>query len=63
MGRRPGVAGTDPFAHLAKKIAILEREMAVQREAIDRLKALGEARRTDLEVEKTHRANVGFHRL
>jgi hypothetical protein len=57
------MAATDPFADLAKKIAILEREMAVQREALDRLKALGKTRPTDLEVEKTHRANVAFHRL
>jgi hypothetical protein len=63
MARRPGLAGTDPFADLPKKISILEREMLVQRAALERLKALGETRRTDLEVEKTHRANVAFNRL
>jgi hypothetical protein len=63
MARRPELAGTDPFADLAKKISILEREMLVQRVALERLKALGETRRADLEVEKTHRANVAFNRL
>ena len=43
MARRPGMAGSYPFADLAKKIEILEREMAVQRVALERLKRLGEA--------------------
>jgi hypothetical protein len=41
MARRPRMAGVDPFADLAKKVEILEREMATQRLAIERLKALG----------------------
>jgi hypothetical protein len=41
MARRPKPAGVDPFADLAKKIEILEREMATQRTALERLKSLG----------------------
>jgi hypothetical protein len=63
MARRPAVAGTDLFADLAKKTAILERELAAQRVALERLKALGETRRTDLEVEKPHRPYVAFDGL
>ena len=33
--------GADPFVDLAKKIEILEREMATQREALVKLKAMG----------------------
>jgi hypothetical protein len=52
------MAGVDPFADLAKKIEILEREMATQREALERLKALGappQARRSaqDVQVRRT----------
>lgn len=43
MARRPKSAGIDPFADLTKKVEILEREMAVQRAALDRLKAMGRA--------------------
>ncbi len=35
---RPRKATVDPFADLQKKAAILEREMARQRAAMDRLK-------------------------
>jgi hypothetical protein len=44
MARRPRAAGVDPFADLAKKIEILEREMAVQRIALDKLKQMGAPR-------------------
>lgn len=40
MPRRPKALELDPFADLAKKVEILEREMSVQRAALDRLKAL-----------------------
>ena len=43
MAQQP--RGVDPFADLTKKIAILEREMATQRLALERLKALGQAPR------------------
>jgi hypothetical protein len=43
MARRIRIAGIDPFADLAKKIEILEREMATQRVALERLKAMGSA--------------------
>jgi hypothetical protein len=35
----------DSFADLAQKVKILEREMAVQRKAMDRLRELGSERR------------------
>jgi hypothetical protein len=41
MARRPRFGGVDPFADLAKKVAILEREMALQHVALERLKAMG----------------------
>lgn len=47
--RRRTAPGMDSFADLAQKIKILEREMAVQRQAMDRLKELGSERRiTDI---------------
>jgi hypothetical protein len=57
------MAGIDLFADLAKNIAILEREMAAQRVALDRLKALRETQRADLEVKKSDRTNVALDRL
>lgn len=62
MARRPRMAGPDTFADLAKKIAILEREMAVQQAALERLKALGESPRLDL-PEEADRSHVAFNRL
>lgn len=41
MARRRATEPVDPFADLAKKIEILEREMAVQRAALDKLKEMG----------------------
>ena len=40
MARRRGPAGADPFADLARKVEILEQEMAIQRAALDRLKEI-----------------------
>lgn len=40
MSRRRAAASDDPFADLERKVEILEREMAVQRAALDRLKEL-----------------------
>jgi hypothetical protein len=40
MPRRFRSAATDPLADLARKLEILEREMAVQRAAMERLKAM-----------------------
>ena len=57
MARRPRMAGADPLADLAKKSEILERELAAQREAFERLKALGAPRQTrrvqEVQVRKT----------
>ena len=41
MGRRPKPVGFESSADLARKVEILEREMAAQRAALDRLKELG----------------------
>jgi hypothetical protein len=40
MGR-PRKAAADPFSDLRRKAAILEREMTLQRHAMDRLKEMG----------------------
>ena len=48
MAQRSSYAHDDPFADLEKKTQILERELAQQRVAIERLKSLGQpARRSD----------------
>jgi hypothetical protein len=44
MARRPKRVGLESAADLARKIAILEREMAQQRAALDRLKQMGNGR-------------------
>lgn len=44
MARRSNSAGSDPFADLAKKIEILERELSVQRTAMERLKEMAGTR-------------------
>jgi hypothetical protein len=41
MARRPKPAGLESSADLARKMEILEREMASQREALERLKQMG----------------------
>ena len=41
MTRRPKPAGLESSADLARKVEILEREMASQREALERLKQMG----------------------
>jgi hypothetical protein len=45
MARRRVTPTIDPLADLAKKVEILEREMAVQRQALARLKELGAPKR------------------
>jgi hypothetical protein len=44
MGHRPKSVGLESTADLARKMEILEREMAAQREALDRLKQIGTQR-------------------
>jgi hypothetical protein len=46
MARRTKVAGLDPLIDLEKKTKILERELSVQRQALDRLKQLAKSRHT-----------------
>lgn len=41
--RRRSAAGMDTFQELARKVEILEREMALQRQALDRLKQMARA--------------------
>lgn len=50
MARRSRSAATDPLADLARKLEILEREMEVQRQAMERLKAMRRPTRVDPEV-------------
>ena len=45
MAQRRSFAPDDPFADLDKKSQILERELAQQRAAIERLKSLGKPER------------------
>jgi hypothetical protein len=45
MSRRRSPAAADPLANLAEKLEILEREMAAQRAALERLKQMGAAPR------------------
>jgi hypothetical protein len=49
MARRPKLAGLESSADLARKLQILEEEMATQREALDKLKQLGLGRVSDVE--------------
>jgi hypothetical protein len=51
MGRRPKAAALDPFADLAKKVEILEREMLLQEQALERLKKMS-ARETEARLDK-----------
>ena len=41
MARRPKTAGSDPLADLAEKTKVLEQELAIQRAAMQKLKAMG----------------------
>ena len=41
MARRPKTAGSDPLADLAEKMKVLEEELALQRDAMQKLKAMG----------------------
>jgi len=52
MGRRPKAAGLDPFADLAKKAEILEREMLVQEQALERLKKMSASREIEARLQK-----------
>jgi len=45
--RRRSAPGMDSLADLAEKVKILEREMAVQRKALERLKQMGTERRVE----------------
>jgi len=49
MTRRPRTVGTESSFDLARKAEILERELAVQRDAIERLKQMGTSRHAQTE--------------
>ena len=51
--RRRTATGMDSHKDLARKIAILERELAVQREAMERLKQLSAPKTRAAETRKT----------
>lgn len=51
MARRPRTVGIESSADLARKAEILEREMAAQREALERLRKMGVTRDPDAERE------------
>ena len=51
MPRRPRTVGVESALDLARKAEILEREMATQREALERLKQMGTSRQIDGEDE------------
>ena len=50
MAQRRSFAPDDPFADLDKKVQILERELALQRSAMERLKTLGQPVRREVEM-------------
>ena len=41
MARRRAAAGLESSADLARKVAVLERELALQRDALQKLKEMG----------------------
>lgn len=51
MARRPRTVGTESSADLARKAEILEREMAVQRDALERLRQMATPRHPEDERE------------
>jgi hypothetical protein len=53
MPRRPRTVGIESSLDLARKAEILEREMATQREALERLKEMGTTRQIDGEDNTT----------
>ena len=47
MARRPNPGALESASDLARKVEILEREMAAQRDALERLKQMGRDPLTD----------------
>ena len=47
MSRRRAAAGMESLEDLARKVAILERELRIQRQALDKLKQMGPKRPSD----------------
>ena len=47
MARRPTTGALESASDLARKVEILEREMAAQRAALERLKQMGRDPQTD----------------
>jgi hypothetical protein len=59
MPRRPRTVGVESSLDLARKAEILEREMATQREALERLKAMARStvREADADAPRSRPAN------
>ena len=57
MSRRPRTVGIESSLDLARKVEILEREMATQREALERLKQMG-TRQSDADRQPTRAART-----
>ena len=54
MARRERAAGLDSSEDLARKVEILEREMATQRTALERLKQLSAPRGVNRDADAPH---------
>ena len=60
---RPRKTLPSDLADLSKKTEILEREMSMQRAAIERLKQLGQVRTQPLRVNDSHDSNSMRRRM
>jgi hypothetical protein len=58
MARRRNAAAVDPLADLARKLEVLEREMATQRAALEKLKAMGAPRQVHTPPARTTPSGV-----
>ena len=56
--RKAPLPSSDPFVDLDRKTEILEREMNMQRAAIERLKQLGQVRTQPLRADPNAESNV-----
>jgi hypothetical protein len=53
MARRPKTVGIESSIELARKTEILERELATQRDALERLKQMASSRQPETTPEQT----------
>jgi hypothetical protein len=57
MARRRMASGLESSAELARKIAVLERELAVQRDALEKLKQMAKPAAGDQPTDKNRTRN------